>query len=650
MLEVKQFDTTSVQELVQTTKERLMKEADVPLYDSDLEVVLLELWALMIDMQNYTMDITTDEMKLAMATFLFDLDLKPHCASGILIGDPVTSLWVLRNTLFHTIPKLPYTSVEPTYMQENAILSLSYHQEQYPFPITRPIIITDEKPLSITLSNPLKVDRPCSIYVRVKEANAKPERDFVQSRLVIFYESVHGLCEVELRNDETYGCLTSGIITFTIHKEHRLSASTNAYELRIMVKDTIMDAFPCIYGIFLNPIKVKQVQSLAVTYHISLNQTIRLQDALAISGHISVMVKTDACLRPCAFTKTIEEDGVILTLQHTFSEEEKELVVIIQDQSLAHDGILASTTGVSMQQVPLPYEDIMNMTLLIKQSDGWHEAKVYDQGTFQAVKPYGAWLCKEDHVLQFGCGKDFMIPKRAIDHVVISELSITKGSLGNINAHVLSSGGYLQPYAMQGGSDEKNLDEWVGTIPELLHKQHPATTCADVCEVIRHFPGNHLTHRSCRIKQLPTKDTSAFGYDILIKGEKSLHKDYIAQLSIWLQDRLPLGIPFDVIDAKLLQVALDVSIIPSSSLMTKEMIQDEIMAWMKSQSSCALICTSSLIQALKEAHVAYQVQSCHFIVDGKQIDQLRIPKDTICELFPMHIQMLAEVPKGNTYE
>lgn len=649
MLEVKQFDTTSVQELIQELKDSLTKEANVTLYDSDLEVVLLELCALMIDMQNYTMDVTTDEMKKAMATFLFEEDLSMRCAIGMLVVQPEYSSWMLANTMFDPIAKLPFTSANSTYVQANSIVALTYHQESYSFPLSRQLILRDDKPLIITLSSPLEIDQPCSIYVKLKEANAKPDCRLRQAKLVLLYESVHGLCDAEICKDETFGLLASGILTFTIHKEHRQSSTINGYQLRIMLKESIMDAYPCIYDIYLNPIKIRQEHNLAVTYRVPVRQTLRIQDALAASGHVSVMAKTKDCLKPCAFTKSMEEDGVAIHIQHLFMEEEEELYIILQDQALISDGILASTTGVSMQQVPLPYDDILHMTLLIQQGDGWHEAKVYEQGTFLDVERYGAWIDYENHCLQFGCGKDFLIPERGIDNVIISELTLTKGSLGNINAHVLTKKPYMQPYAIQGGSDHKQIDEFIDAIPELLRHQHPITTCEDVCELIRRFPGNHLTHIVCH-RMHKAKDIQMLGYDILLKAEKPLHKRYITQLTIWLKDRLPIGIPFHIIEARLLQISLNIDMIPVSSSIRKEQVKSLILIWMKQQPSDQPIIVSSLVQTLQQANVAQKIERCYFIVDEKQVDQYRIPMECICEIAPIHIQFLSQRTKGEAYE
>lgn len=616
MLEIKQFDTLSYQEIFDTMRNELMKRSAATFYDSDMEIVLIELWALLLDMQNYTLDVNSERMEKEMLRFLLGDLRKRTSAKGILFAKQATSTWLFKHTLFDQIANLPFEVIENTYIQDNEIIERTYIKNGERVSWGKDIVLEKEIQVEITLRAPMEIARPFILCFEIENERISPSSEYKQALLSCVYESNHGACALTFE-DETQGFLVSGRLLVFPHKQHCETKDRTGWKLCIKVEDAWYDQAPLLHDIHLNPLQISQQETHATSKIYPIQRTLFIQDALALEGVIHVFVYQDNCYKKISFIEKKGVEGVHIYIPIDYNGEHLLLVLHRKDIE-----IVGSSNGISSQTISIPYQDIEYMRLMMKQADGWHDVTLFDIDTYQKEQPYGAWYDEQKGLLQFGCGNDFLIPEKGNDNIVFCDLVLSKGRKGNIKEHVLTSNVYEQRYPTRYGEDDESLQDAYKRIPNRM-AQSSSLSANDIQNVAQRFPGNALTYVKCiPMKYLPIHHKEK-GYAIMLGNTNKLSDRYLSMMKQWLKRQLPLGISIELMQAEKLPISIFVE--ASFSPNEDEEIHLCLKTWITQRMIGEVVRGVDLIQHLLMHTSIKEVRTCYFYHHNQNVDQFEIP-------------------------
>lgn len=619
MLDITLFDTSSYQELLAAMRKQLEIKSESTFYDSDMEIVLLELWALLLDMQNYTMDVTSTGMQREMLQFLAGECRRRISAQGTLFATPTQHHLIQAHTVFDSVSNIPFESEEQTYVQANTIVHRAYQINKKQYLFTQDLRVHNDMQIIVTLRNPMEMHQPFALYFDIRNQRTAPHPDYPQSRLQLSYESIQGRCNMDV-HDETMGLLTSGRMIVTPHMEHDKETAQDGYLLYITICDAWYDEDVILHDILLNPILVQQQLTYAQTYHYPIQPILYIQDALAWDGSIFLFIYRNQGYHAISYKRERSNEGICLHI--TDIEEGEHLRVVIARNDESFNGVLGSSNGVSMQRIPIAFQDVKELQLMIKQGDVWYDADVYPYGSLQHPQHVGAWYDAAEGCIQLGCGKDFLIPEAGMDNILYRTLIISKGKKGNIKEHVLTSNQIKQSYPIQGGEDEETQKEVQLRLQSEVWNHH-AITADDIRKLAARFPGNALTYVACIPQKYITKNMKMKGYIVMIAAANELHRNYIAAMKRWLKQQQPLGVEVRVMQAEPLPLTLALTAIFAPH--EQDMIKQEIRQWLMQDTTGTVLRCADLIQFLLKHVAIREIQDCYFYIQQQPFDQYQVP-------------------------
>lgn len=627
MLDIKKFDLSSYQEVFEKMCNELTKRSGVTFYDSDMEIVLLELWSLLFDMQSYTMDVNSERLKKEMLRFLLGDFRKRTSASGILLAKQSPSKWIFKHTRFDQIANLPFEVTESTYIQDNEIIGVSNIKNELCIPWKKDMVLEKGTQLELTLRAPMEINRPFILYFEIENERITPSNEYKQATITCCYENNHSFTSLAYE-DETQGFLTSGRFLIFPFKQHRKMQDDTGWKVWIKVEDAWYDQAPKLHDIVLNPLKISQQETYATSMIFPMQEDVFLQDALAIDGVIYLFVYQNGSYQKISFTVERGDHGVHVRIPK--DNEGDHLLFLLQRKDIE---IVGSTNGMSTQKISIPYRDVAFMRLLIKQADGWHDTTVFDCDTYQKEQRYGAWYDAQEGCLQFGCGKDFLILEKGNDNIIFRDLVLSKGKKGNIKEHVLTSEYVEQRYPTKYGQDDETLQEAEKRIPESM-AQASSLSVDDIQKVAQRFPGNALPYVRCVPKKYLPKYHKEKGYVVMLGNRTKLSDRYLSMMTQWLKRELPMGICIELMQAE--EVPISIFVEAKFSPNEKEGIHQCLKTWMNQKTMGDNVRSVDLIQYLRIHTVIKEVQSCYFYIRNEQLDQFRIPYDAYLIIAKIH--------------
>lgn len=626
VLEIKKLDTSSYAEILENMHYELEKKSGINFYSSDLEIVLLEIWSLLLDMQNYSMDVMSEGMQREIVKFLYGKLDKTESATGYLFAHPKHSYWLFQHHVFEDIKDIPFSCKETCFIQNNRILHIEYNQDEIVFPFIQPLVLHKGDEIILSLEYPLKKDYPFSFYFVFDENKTMDDCSYPQAQIEISYDSIHGWQSLKIK-DETCQFLYSGCVHLSPHKHHCLHEQ-KGYQIRIRIIDAWFDAFPRLCDIKLNPIKIEQQMVYAKSYQYPMQETIYLTDDLARMGWVGSFVYDGSCYQETAFTKEVKEEYVKLTLSNY--KNGVHILVVLQHHKIKNNGILTSSSGISMQEVSLEYKNINTIRLCVHQEDEWHLCPVYEEGQDIISYDFGAWMDSSKSCIRFGNGGDFMIPQKESDNVIFCDLSVSIGEKGNIKAHALSSLYYEQEFATTNGKNTQSLQTLLQNYVSSYQSSH--IKCEDIISLVRQYPGNHFNKIGVVLAKDFYEDMDLLGYVILIMSELECEERFFEVMKVWLKKQLPIALPIYLENAKAYNLQIYAYVQSYSNHITQEMIMTYMKTWFSKKQFGDHIVESELTRALIEDHMIKDMIDCEIYDQGQVLERITLPMNAYAVL------------------
>lgn len=267
--------------------------------------------------------------------------------------------------------------------------------------------------------------------------------DFRMAELVWEYRTGEGWREAAFLQDETCGLLYSGFVRLALEKE-TIRTEGVGYELRCRIKEGDYDSMPVIYRICLNIAKALQRNTLCCTEEKESppgERALSPETYLGRTGELTVLRETEAGLWEditplCAIEPPItaqRRERRIWLPETAEPQKTGAFRIVCRIPGWREDFPPVRLTGVTSQELPLSAGHVKRDSvrlLLRKGNDGPYEE--YACAEPEECLEKGWHWAEEGDVIVFGDGRHGEIPEEAEDGVLFAGLAVWEGDGGNV--------------------------------------------------------------------------------------------------------------------------------------------------------------------------------------------------------------------------
>jgi len=544
------LDDSSYQQIEEKAMARLRRQAPWWTHTevSDPGIMLMEMWAVLSDMQSFYLDqvqeshyrkylkllgIPVEEGEYAWTWIFFDqVDRERVIPRGTkLLAD-----WVVFET--ETEVCLTTNAIKGIYLNNvmNRVDAMK-RTRQTRFRLQE----EGEILFSFTLKEALPPGRTTSFFVLLyEEGNEikrnRAEKDFHMVELAWEYYEKGVWREAQVVRDDTGGLLYSGHVClridmpmtecgpvrkygsamaydFAMDQGFDMGEREKGYAIRCRIKEGVYDVMPSLYKICLNVVKVVQRNTLCCEETADFSENchqVALKSYLARTGKLLILKKAE---EKSAGGEELWEDitgdsEVVLDPPITadcperwlsFAGEGHVKIVCIADGLEEFSG---EVTGVVAQQIVLPWENLMrsSVKLMLKQEKGRKDFYCAASRIESEEERCGsAWHWKgEENVIVLGDGRHGEIPSPSGDGLRFLSLALWEGEKGNVAVDRINR--WERPELFEpitctnrltgmGGRDCKLPSRQFEELRGKLFRQNRMVTEADIQELVLGTPG-----------------------------------------------------------------------------------------------------------------------------------------------------------------
>ncbi len=442
---------------------------------SDTGVVLLELWALLADMQRYYLD-QIQESHYRKYRKLLGLSEDTGAAAQV----PVCFYQVKEPCLLPAgtkllADKMVFETKEETVLTNNRLLAF-YLPGEEKSPGTERSIGAERSPgtdkinqlkmvrkhalpikdgnllFTFVLEKPVKKGHMLTFFVLLderKKRNPVSDEDFHMAELAWEYFDGTRYCEAKILSDKTRGLLYSGEVRLEIGGVMEKEADCGGYAVRCVKKAGEYDVLPVLYKLCLNTAEAVQQNTLcreeAVSFAPGLMQ-IPLTHYLGMTGDLAVYAKRgqgvwEDITQYCRITPPVSRMGesryigmqeVPADKQPPFGENTIKIVCSIPGFRQMYGPV--DIKGISSQQIVLPWDNIKRESLrllLRRESGGGLFDTCEKREPEDDTRPFAFHMEDEEEGIVLGDGRHGRIPAPAKDGMVLTSLICFEGEDGN---------------------------------------------------------------------------------------------------------------------------------------------------------------------------------------------------------------------------
>lgn len=455
------LDDSSYDEIYERAMEKLRTQAPWWTHTgvSDPGIMLLEMWAILFDMQSYYIDqiqeshyrkylkllgISRDEGEAARTWIFFD-----HVKENRIV--PEGTKFLSDRMVFETEEELQLTGNCLTgFYQADGINRMDTMRlfRKSSFVLQE----GEEKLFSFTLCKPLNPGEEFCFFVFLdekKERNAAGQ-GFFMAKLAWEYRTGNGWREAQVVLDESRGLLFSGAIC--LKTDTPMAAGEKGYEIRCRIKAGAYDAMPSLYKICLNMVRAVQKNTLCCEEEVVFTRDCHravLKSYLARTGRLRILRKSGEQAEE-------EEEGALwedisaspeVIVEPPVTAERRERAVFFSGEGrvkivccaagAAPEDFVRDVTGIAAQELLLPWQTLIrsSVKLMLKQETGQRTLYRACRQTEPEENRYGnAWHWKDgENTVVLGDGRHGEIPPAAKDGLCITSLVLCEGKKGNVS-------------------------------------------------------------------------------------------------------------------------------------------------------------------------------------------------------------------------
>lgn len=502
---------------------------------SDSGMAILELLALLTDMQNYYLNSIGEEHIKKLIKLLGIEEQKTIPAKAILqIKEPKQDITLLKgvkcyagNVVFETEDTLNIrynriVSITFGSDQGKELVSLINLKRESSFSLLQHVDNNNNILFQIGLKNPIPKNEEIPLFFVIDDNGGRNvrgtcgESDFKLGELVWEAYTENDWEEVVTVRDDTCNFLYSGIVKLFINcvMTEKPNNRRHLYYLRCRIIKDEYEVSPIIQSIHINDIPVVQKDtrcfSKLFSYSGAVSEIIQIEEYLAIDGVISVYVKRQDDLWD-DFTGYVEifktmDEGCFITFDvMRFGKVPEKgisnIKVVCSTKDCNENFKTLNIDGVTCQKIAFWEFCSTPVTLefMLKVEDGiyreYKRSYCYEGGK----ETNFSWYFDEDNKeIIFGNGRNFFIPKRMDAGLKITDLVFCNGKDGNVRTGRINGMDdgirslgikVINPYPAKGGRDSYNAKDYPTLINSYMAQNERAVTLEDYVKIIRSTPG-----------------------------------------------------------------------------------------------------------------------------------------------------------------
>lgn len=533
MVEQVSLDNSSYDGIYERARERLLRQA--PWWEhtevSDPGITLLEMWAMLADMQSFYIDQVQESH---YRKYLKLLGISPDeggCAWVWLFLDKVEEDCILPAGTKLLADSMVFETEEERLLVGNRITGFYQGNEKN---LVRAINLSrkssfvlspaeDGVLFSIVLGKPLTPEQNFFLFVLLDEKNERnpAEAGFYMAQLTWEYETGTEWREAETARDDTCGLLYSGFICLRTDMPMQ-ERTQGGYEIRCRIREGAYDVPPTLYKICLNVVKAVQRNTLCGMEEMEFSHSCRevsLKSYLARTGQLWILRRRetgeadedlweDITKSPDVKVESFVTAGC--PERHLTYKGEGHVRVVYTVTEAALADFTKEVTGVAAQQIALPWDTLMreSVEIMLKQENGLY--RTYRRAEPEDDRYENAWhWLDEENTIVLGDGRHGEIPPYAKDGLRICSLALWEGEKGNVSVGritkwenpAFASVTCTNPLAGRAGRERPLPSEQFQTVRKMLAEQNRMLTEEDIKKIVKKTPGLRIGRAEVKWKE-----------------------------------------------------------------------------------------------------------------------------------------------------
>ncbi|MCM1192397.1 MAG: hypothetical protein NC123_10760 [Butyrivibrio sp.] len=447
-MEPLKLDDSSYSKMWEKAAGRLQEQADWWSHRglSDPGVTLLELWAVLCDMQSFYLDQVQESHYRGYLKLLGREPDQGSCARAWVLFQEVAEDCVLpagtkllANALIYEIP-------ETTELTGNVICELFRGADNYRVSamlLSRKYSLElkrSEVLFSFWLKKPLRAGQRVWFYVLLekREQSNPPAPGFSQVRLAWEYKTAHGWREARTLKDETYGLLCSGGIC--LETDRPMEAGEGGCKIRCRVVEGEYDKMPTLFKISLNAVEAVQKSTLCCQEYGAFSRACgraELQSYLGKTGEIRVFAgQGDGFWKEitdkCRIEPPVTAEG---QSRYVYFQGEARVKFVCSAAGFAEEYGPCPVTGVTGQRILLPWKNVLRDSaelMLAQGEEGLY--REYRRTEPEEIRFPNAWHWgEEENEIVLGDGRHGDIPEASERGLLLTSLALFEGERGDVS-------------------------------------------------------------------------------------------------------------------------------------------------------------------------------------------------------------------------
>lgn len=524
------LDDSSYQAVYEKAMERLQRQAPWWTHRelSDPGITLLELWALLADMQSFYLDQLQESHYRKYLKLLGIAPDEGECAwAWIFFGNVVEDCTIPRGTKL-LADKMVFELEEETELTANCLTGFYQNDGRNRIEVMNmrrkhEFALQDEgrQPLfTLTFRHAVQKGRELTLFILLNEQDKRNpvEGDFCMARLAWEYRTVKGWREARVIRDETKGLLYSGQIRLRVEgemdggilRQEEQIDGEEGYAIRCRIKEGSYDVMPVLYKICLNTGRAIQRDTQCCEEQFTLSgehPRAGLQSYLARTGELRVLIwrgneEWEDITEDCEIDPPViagQQVRYVYPAPKYLSEKERRCRIVCSVQGMSEQYRPCHITGVTSQQLLLPWQGIVKREtkLMLRQTSQGRRYREYEQREPEATRFDNAWHWQGEEIV-LGDGRHGRIPEEAEDGLLLTSLVLSEGEEGNVAIGKIRNWEKPELFAgitlrnmMSGreGKDAKTPSKQFVEAGNLLLRENRLVTKQDIHKLAMETPG-----------------------------------------------------------------------------------------------------------------------------------------------------------------